>query len=392
MTGHKYMALDGNAAVALGAALCRVQVVAAYPITPQTPIVERLASEISSGKLKARYINAESEHSALCATIGASLTGARAFTATASAGLALMHEVTGVAAGTRLPIVMPVVNRALPSPWSLWCDHSDAMGERDQGWIQLFAQNAQEALDFIIISYRLAEDERVLLPVMPSLDGFFTSHTVQGVKVPDQELVDVFLPPYRRSKPYFDFNEPAAINPLTTPDVFTEAKRGHQVAMENVRKVLPEVFGLFAQHFKRAYSPITPYRIEDAEIILVCMGSMVGTVKHTVDLLRGQGLKVGLLKITAFRPFFKTEVRECLKYAERVAVIDRSAGLGSEGPLSLEVKAALYPDGPAVYSFSAGLGGRDVTPRTIEKIVKYTATHKSTQDPVWADLKGGVLD
>ncbi len=392
----KRKAMDGNAAAAEGARLARVQVVAAYPITPQTPIVEKLASFIDEQKLAARYINVESEHSALCATIGASLAGTRAFTATASAGLALMHEITGVAAGCRLPIVMPIVNRALPSPWSLWCDHSDSMGERDQGWLQIYTENAQEALDFIIFSYRLAEDERVLLPVNVCLDGFFLSHTSEAVIVPSQEEVDNFLPPYEPKNLVLDPLDPMAVNVLTSPAIFTEIKHQHKVAMDNSLQVFKEVSQQFQENFGRQYGLFETYACNDAEIIIVSMGTMSGTVRHLVKKMRKEGQKVGALKLTMFRPFPGRELAEILGKAQGVAVIDRSAGLGSLGPLANEVRSSLYDtansnQGPVVCNYVAGLGGRDVTEDTIALIIKETVQAvegnlKKSYESRWIDL------
>lgn len=389
-------ALDGNAAAAEGAKLARVQVVAAYPITPQTPIVEQLSSFIENGSLSARYINVESEHSALCATIGASLVGARAFTATASAGLALMHEITGVAAGCRLPIVMPVVNRALPSPWSLWCDHSDSMGERDQGWIQLYVENSQEALDFVLLGYKLAEHHKVLLPVMVCMDGFFVSHTTEAVDVPKQEEVDSFLPPYKPQNLVLDTDNPMALNVLTSPEIFTEIKYQHKTAMDEVLGVFDEVSGEFEKAFGRGYAPVDSYMCEDAELIIVAMGGMSGVVRHVVKDQRARGKKIGMIKLTCFRPFPGKVLADILKGAGGVAVIDRSAGLGSIGPLANELRSALYSADvhPVVANFIAGLGGRDVTAKTIERVISYTETAVENNDHSylsrWIDLKEGV--
>lgn len=377
------IAMDGNAAAAAGAKLSRVQVVAAYPITPQTPIVENLATAIAGGELHARYINVESEHSALCATLGASLTGARAFTATASAGLALMHEITGVAAGCRQPIVMPVVNRAIPSPWSLWCDHSDSMGERDQGWIQFYVETCQEALDFVILSYRLAEDIRVNLPVMLAIDGFFLSHITEAVSVPSQDQVDGFLPPRQPSNLILDVDNPLAINTLTPPAIFSEIKHQHKCALDGATAVIDEVFALFAAAFGREYAAVSPYKTEDAETVFVAMGTMAGTGRRAVDELRSRGHKAGLLRVTCFRPFPTQAVQKALTAAKHVVVLDRSAGLGSTPPLALEINRAV-PNLP-VTSCVAGLGGRDVTIGTYQQALNLagsTGVH-------WLDLKEG---
>ncbi|MBE3582238.1 MAG: pyruvate ferredoxin oxidoreductase [Thermoanaerobacteraceae bacterium] len=386
-------ALDGNAAVAEGARLARIQVAAAYPITPQTPIVEHISEFVRQGKIKAKYIAVESEHSALSAVIGASLVGARAFTATAGAGLALMHEITGVAAGNRLPIVMAVTNRALPSPWSLQVDHSDSMGERDQGWIQLYAENCQESLDLVILGYRLAEDSRVRLPVMLCLDGFYVSHTTEVVSVPDEEQVDQFLPPYRLQNVYLDVDDPMAVNALTSPDIYTEIRYQHFRALERSLAVMEEVGEEFGRYFGRFYRPVEKVEVEGAETVFVTLGSIAGTVRQVVKEWRKGNEPVGLLKITSFRPFPKDVVREALKKAKQVVVIDRSAGLGSEGPLALEVKAALYglSPTPAVYSFIGGLGGRDFTRATakkaLEKARELYAQGLASSSSIWIDVK-----
>lgn len=387
------VALDGNAAAAEGARLSRVQVVAAYPITPQTPIVENVATFIDEGKLEARYINVESEHSALCSVIGAVLVGTRTFTATSAFGLALMHEVTGVVSGCRLPVVMPVVNRALPSPNSLWCDHSDSMGERDQGWIQLYAENSQEVLDFVIMSYRLAEDERVLLPVMVCLDGFFLSHTTEAVVVPDQEEVDAFLPPYRAKGIILDPARPMAANPLTSPAIFTEIKHQHQEAMDQVRDAFPLISTEFAKKFGRSYGLFEAYACEDAEIVFVTMGTMAGVARYVAKELRKQGQKAGAVKIISFRPFPGRELAEVLGRAQGVAVVDRSAGLGSLGPLANEVRSFLYGTTrpPVICNYVAGLGGRDVTEDTMNKVYARTKKALDAKEPIyqsaWIDLK-----
>lgn len=386
-------AMEGNAAVAEGARLARIQVAAAYPITPQTPIVEYISEFVRQGKIQAKYIAVESEHSALSAVIGASLVGARAFTATAGAGLALMHEITGVAAGNRLPIVMAVANRALPSPWSLQTDHSDSMGEKEQGWIQLYAENCQEALDLVLLGYRLAEDGRVRLPVMLCLDGFYVSHTTEVVSVPATEQADSFLPPYKLQNVYLDIEDPIAVNALTSPDIYTEIRYEHFRALEGSLAVLDEVGAEFQRHFGRRYGTVEKVHLEGAETVFVTMGSIAGTVRQMVKEWRQQDKPVGLLKVTSFRPFPKAAVQEALREARQVIVIDRSAGLGSEGPLALEVKAALYglANPPAVYGFIGGLGGRDFTratvARSLERARELQAQGLVNRGGIWIDVK-----
>jgi pyruvate ferredoxin oxidoreductase alpha subunit len=385
-------ALDGNWAVAEGVRLARPKVVAAYPITPQTPIVERVADFIVDGSLPgARYIAVESEHSALSAVVGAALVGTRVFTATAGAGLALMHEIVGVTSGNRLPMVMAIANRALPSPWSLQTDHSDSMAERDMGWIQLYAENCQEALDLVLLGYRLAEE--VLLPVMLCLDGFYVSHSTEAVSVPEIHEADAFLPPYEPGPLRLDPDNPMTINQLTSADIFTEIKYQHKQALDEALDLLPRIGQEFGQHFGRSYSPIKAENCAGAEVVVVSLGSSAGTARQVAKELRDKGIKVGTLKVTSFRPFPKQMVREALKDAQRIAVLDRSWGLGSEGPLALEVKAALYPlmEGPAVFNYIAGLGGRDLSAATMQKAVNKTieleAQAMEKPGPIWIDLR-----
>ncbi|MGI9952149.1 transketolase C-terminal domain-containing protein [Moorellaceae bacterium AZ2] len=363
--------LDGNAAAAEAMRLARVQVVSAYPITPQSPIAEKLADFVADGSLKAKYVRVESEHTAMSVAIGAQLTGVRACTATSSVGLALMHEMLGVASGCRVPIVMAVVNRSLVSPWSLWCDHQDTMAERDSGWMQFYVEDPQEVLDFLLMAYRVAEDPRVLLPAMVCLDGFFVSHTPAVVLVPEQEAVDAFLPPYKPANLYLDPDDPMFINDLTPPSDFTEMRYQQKVAFEEARKVIPEVQEEFYRAFGRRYSLIEPYKCEDAEVVLVTMGSMSGTAKYVANELRQKGHQVGVLKIATFRPFPAEHIRDALKNVPVIGVMDRSAGLGAEGgPVWVEVSRALsgLERMPEVVGYVGGLGGRDLAPHVMEKV------------------------
>ncbi|WP_353095976.1 transketolase C-terminal domain-containing protein [Tissierella praeacuta] len=389
----KIMALDGNAAIAHGVMRSKVQLVAAYPITPQTPIVETISSLIDNGLYDASYINVESEHSALSAVAGAASTGVRCFTASASHGLALMHEMTGVVSGSRLPAVMAVVNRALPSPMSLWCDHSDIMTQRDQGWIQIFAKSPQEALDFVMVAYRTSEDTRVLIPTMVSIDGFFLSHLTEPVNVPDEEEAEKYIKEFVPQNFILDTDNPYAINNLTSPEIFTEIKYDQKVAMNNALDVLEEKFNEFGDIFGRYYSLIDPYEIEEADTVLVCMGSMAGTAKHVVKELRKKGKKVGLLRVVSFRPFPHKKIAECLKNTKNIAVIDRVSSMGSFGPLYEEVLASLKISGnnANTYSYVAGLGGRDIWEKTIENVFSKTdelvEKEISCHSPIWIDLK-----
>ena len=381
---------DGNGAASEGLRLARVKVISAYPITPQSPISEKLADFVAQGKLDAKYIRVESEHSAMSCAIGAQLTGVRAGTATASVGLALMHEVLGVAAGCRVPIVMPVVNRSLVSPWSLWCDHQDSMAERDGGWMQLYAENAQEVLDFILIAFRVAENKKVLLPAMVCLDGFFLSHMSDAIDLPDQETVDAFLPPYTNTNLRLDPANPMFINDLTPTAEFTEMRFQQAEGFKQAEALLPEVFAEFKKAFGREYSMIEAYRCEDAEVAIVTLGSMSGTAKYTIDRLRAQGKKVGMVKIVSFRPFPSELLKKALANVTRVGVVDRCAGLGAQvGPVATEVRAAL--SGKPVKGFIAGLAGRDISVGIFEKAFAQLFDAKTTDDLEWLDVRDEAL-
>lgn len=386
-------ALDGNAAIAYGVMRSKVQLVAAYPITPQTPIVETISSLIDTKQYDATYITVESEHSALSAVIGAASTGVRTFTASASHGLALMHEVTGVTSASRLPAVMAVVSRAIPGPMCLWCDHSDIMTQRDQGWIQLFAKSPQEALDFMMIAYRTSEDERVLIPTMVDIDGFFCSHLTEPVNVPSVEEAERFIQDFKPVNARLDTDHPYAIDNLTSPAIFTEIKRSQDLGMRAAAGVLDQRFAEFEKLFGRGYGRVMCDGTEDADTVVVCMGSMAGTVQHVVHQLRSDGKKVGIARVVAFRPFPQREIAEALKNARTVAVIDRVSGMGSFGPLYEEVLASMRISGSNAnaYSFVAGLGGRDIWEQTVEdvftKAESLSAENTVCDQPIWIDLK-----
>lgn len=395
---EKKIMLDGNGASTEAIRLARVGVISAYPITPQSPIAEKLSELVIDKQINARYIRVESEHTAMSCAIGAQLTGVRAATATSSVGLALMHEVLGVAAGCRVPIVMPVVNRALVSPWSLWCDHQDAMAERDSGWLQFYVENVQETLDFILMAYKIAEHQNVLLPAMVCLDGFFLSHSTQPVLVPHQDVVDQFLPPYTSKNLYLDPRNPMFINNLTSPDEFSEMRYQQKVAFEHALEVFPEVCQQFASTFGRAYHLLEAYRCDDAEVVLVTIGSMSGTAKHVVNTMRKAGHPVGVIKISSFRPFPAQLLAGFLKGKKVVGVIDRSAGLGAQGgPLWLEVKAANQQPQLPICPYVAGLGGRDISEKTIETIFQQLLARCQVPQPnpdipvSWIDTRDDAM-
>ncbi len=370
-----------NRSVAEAVKLAKPQVVPVYPITPQTTISEYLAQFVADGDLKAEYIRVESEHSAISAAVGASGAGVRVFSATSSQGLALMHEILFAAAGMRSPIVLVDANRSLSAPLSIWNDQQDTISERDSGWLQIYAENAQEALDSVLIAYRVAEDRDVLLPCMVCIDGYFLTHTVEPLDVPSQEEVDQFLPPY---KPYvfLDPENPMSIGTFTDPEYYMEARYAIEAAMERSKGVIAKANKEFAEIFGREYDFVEPYRCDDAEIIIVAMGSVCGTIKDVIDSLQDEGEKVGLLKIRVFRPFPTKELKEILEKASKVAVLDKNISFGMGGVLYNNIKVKTNAD---VYGFIAGLGGRDITPEYVREIV--AKTKNPTHEVEWIGLK-----
>lgn len=361
--------LTGNHTAAYAAKLCRVEVVAAYPITPQTQIVEKISELIANGEMRAEFIKVESEHSAMAACIGASAAGARAFTATSSHGLALMHEMLHWAAGARLPIVMVNVNRAMGPPWNIWCDHNDSISQRDTGWMQIYCESNQEVMDSIIQAFKIAEAVR--LPAMVNLDGFYLSHTAEPVEIPDQELVDRFLPPYD-PEDKLDPDRPFSYGAMAFPESYARMRWSIHLAMEKAKKLIPEVGREFGELFGREYDIVEEYRCEGAETVLIAMSTLANTSKEVIDLMRGRGEAVGLLRVRWLRPFPKERVREVLRGVRRVCVIDRDISFGYEGALATEVKAAIYglDPRPEVYGFVMGIGGVDVPPERIEKALR----------------------
>jgi len=383
----RYKMLDGNAAAVEAIAMAKVGVISAYPITPQSSVAEKLSELVDKGTLKANYIRVESEHTAMSAAITAQLTGVRAATATSSVGLALMTEVLGMASGCRVPIVMPVVNRALAAPWSLWCDHQDTMTVRDTGWLQFYCENVQDVFDLTIAAYRIAEDKRVQTPAMVALDGFFLSHSMQKLLIPEQAEIDAFIGPYIPKNLRLDPKDPVIINNLTPSDEMTEMRWQQMMGMKNAETVIDEVFQEFEKTFGRRHSAVEGYCMEDAEEAVVSLGSMSGTAKYVVDQLRAQGRKAGALKVVSFRPFPYQKVREALGNTRKIAVIDRTAGLGGQGaPLWTETAAAMKDSGKPVINYIAGLGGRDISMYTIENIFVDLAENNGSS-PVWIDLK-----
>lgn len=375
------------------AKLARVKVVAAYPITPQTTVVEKIAEFVESGEMDAEYIRVESEHSAMVACIGAAAAGVRTFTATSAHGLALMHEALHWASGSRLPIVMAVVNRAMGAPWSIWPDFSDSLSQRDTGWIQFYCADNQEVFDTIIQAYKLCENEKVFIPAMVCLEGFILSHTYAPVRIPDQEKIDDFLPPYK-SGWILDVNHPYSHANLVTPEWFMEFRYMIQESMENAKKLIPQIDKEYGKDFGKEYGGlIEKYKCEDADLVMLTMGTMGSDAKLAVDKLRKEGLKVGSARVRVYRPY---PVEDLVKLAENtqiLATIDRHISFGMEGFLASETKASLFSqkDQPLIAGFIAGLGGRDVTSGTIEKIAKKSlkllSVGKVERETEWVDLR-----
>ena len=382
--------LEGSQAVAEAVRLARVKVVSAYPITPQTHIVEELAKYCAEGSLDGRFICVESEHSAMASVIGSESGGVRSFTASSSHGLALMHEMLHWASAARLPIVMAEVNRALGPGWNLWVDQTDSLAQRDTGWIQLYCADGQEALDTTLLAYRLAE--LVNLPVMVVLDAFFLSHTYEPVDVPSQAEADSFLPPFE-PKFMLDTANPCALSEVAPPSVYMEMRRSIQLAMEAVPEVYGRVETDFFERFGRKYGLAEAYRCEDADVVLVMAGTAAGTARVAVDGLRAEGEKAGLLRFRMFRPFPVDTLRSELKNARKVAVLDRNCSFGAGGIFAQELKAALYGAGaPPLYSYISGMGGRDITVDTIRTM--YAMTRDSDEpaaDSVWLGLNEEML-
>lgn len=387
---------DGNGAAAEAIRLARPKVLAVYPITPQSTISERLAEMVDFGELDAKYIRVESEHSAMSAVTAASLTGVRATTATASQGLVLMTEVLSMTSGMRCPVVMPVVNRGLAAPWTLQCEHGDAMTVKDLGWMQFYCQNVQEVFDMLLMAFRIAEDERVLTPAMVCLDGFFLSHSMQKLDVPTQEEVDDFIGEFRPKNMYLDPTDPMFCCDLTGPEEFTEMRYQQKIGLDNARTVVDEVQREFEQRFGRRMFEVEPYMLEDADAAIVALGSMCGTVKYVVNQLRAEGKKVGMLKITMFRPFPADLVRKALKNVPVVGVFDRSSCLGNQhGPLWNEVAGALTRTDVDVRHYIGGLGGRDIPVGTVRKMFAELLEIKEgtrSENTEWIDVKDNAME
>ncbi len=368
----KKIGIEVSLAISEAAKQANVDVVAAYPITPQTHIVEKLAEMVANGDLDAEYIPVESEHSAMSACLGSSATGARTFTATAGQGLELMHEVLYVASAMRLPIVMAVANRALSAPLNVWGDQSDMMAVRDTGWIQFICENGQEALDSTMFAFRVAEDKRVLLPVMVHCDGFYLTHVVEPIEMLEQEKVDRFLPPFIYPLP-LNVEKPVTMGAFAPPIIYSETRKAQEVVLRNSKAVILEVWDEFAKIFGRQYQAVEKYRVEGAKTVLLTLGSFGETAMTAIDNLRAEGKDVGVLKLRLWRPFPFEELKEAVKGIENLIVVDRCLSTGGPGgPAYSEVRSALYaePNRPRIYGYVGGLGGRDVMVSEFENIIK----------------------
>ncbi len=372
--------MEVSIAVSHAVQLARAEAIAAYPITPQTHIVEHLATMVANGDLDAEFVNVESEHSAMSACIGMSATGARTYTATSSQGLALMNEILFITSALRLPIAMTVANRALSGPLSIWNDHSDIMAARDIGWIQVFVENGQEAFDHSVMAFKIAENHKVLLPTIINMDGFILTHVVEAMEFLDQETVDKFLPSYH---PRFrlDPRQPVTMGAFAMPEIYTEMKMAHQMALTGSYGHILKVWKEWGDLTGRRYQPVERYKTEGAKTLILTMGCLSEVAEVAVDEMREAGEEVGLLKLRLWRPFPFADLRAAVAGAELLIVIDRALSLGGAAPPVLaEVRSAFYaqPQRPQTASFVIGLGGRDVAPPAFKEIVAQARAEAQT--------------
>lgn len=384
--------LTGNAAAAYGARLCRAEVVSAYPITPQTKIVEKIADFVADGSFDTEFIKVESEHSAMAACISASLVGARTFTATSSQGLLLMHEMLHWASGSRVPVVMVNINRAVAPPWSVWSDQTDTIAQRDTGWMQFYCESCQEVVDTMIQAYRVSEHADIRLPAILSEDAFILSHTAEPVDIPSQEDVDAYLSPYEPEQT-LDVKDPKSFGSLSMPhEWYYEFRYKIAEAMDTARDEIINADKDFEKMFGRSYGGLVDtYRCDDASIVIIAAGSMSSTIRVAVDELRGKGIAIGLARLRVFRPFPTNEICDVLRGVEKVCVFDRSYSFGAEGPFFSEVKAALFGNDeiPKAYSYIIGLGGRDITLDAIHEALEDAISRDDVTAVRWIGLKGG---
>jgi len=358
----KRVGMEVGIAAAEAVGMCNIDMAAVYPITPQSHIAEHLSEIVADGRIDAEFVTVESEHTSISCVSGASATGARVYTATSSQGLLYMHEILPIVSAMRLPVVMANANRAISGPINIWNDHSDIMPQRDAGWIVFFADNGQEVVDMTIQSFKIAEDDDVMLPICLNMDGFQLTHTVELIEFPDQKKVDKFLPP---RKPFATLHpdNPISMGTLGMPEIYTESRKSQDEALKNSKKTILKVWDEWEKMFGRSYKPVETYLAEDAEILLLTMGSMGETAEIAIDELRKKGLSVGLVKLRLWRPFPFEELKAAVKKAKLLIVTDRAISFGgSGGPVFIEIKSALYheKERPLVYNSIIGLGGRDV--------------------------------
>jgi pyruvate/2-oxoacid:ferredoxin oxidoreductase alpha subunit len=377
--------ITGNHAVAEAARMCRPQIIAAYPITPQTPIYEKLSDWDAAGELGATMMRVESEHSAMAVCLSASLTGARTFTATASQGLALMHEMLHFAAGCRTAVVMAVVNRTISAPWAFWSDQTDSLSQRDTGWMQIYCEDNQETLDTVIQAFRLSEE--VKLPVMVVLEANFISHFMEPVEMPEQDQVDRFLPPVNLPQ-RFDVDNPGYVVPTVSQQQYREFRKLDQEAMQYALTAIERIDGEFSDMFGRHYGLVEAVDCRDADLVLLTTATITSTARAALRDLREEGLKVGLCKLRVFRPFPTVALRAVLDHVPRIAVVERNLSVGREGIFCSEVKAALVnsPGHPRIQGYVAGLGGSDVNPDLIKRVVRHALKADTLEDgPIWME-------
>jgi pyruvate ferredoxin oxidoreductase alpha subunit len=384
----KRVGIEVSIAIAEAVKLCDVDVISAYPITPQTHIVEHLSELVANGELDAEFIPVESEHTAISVGTGSSAVGARVYTATSSQGLALMHEILFIVSAMRLPMVMTVANRSLSAPISIWNDHSDIMAERDIGWIQTFAINGQEAYDLTFHAFRVAEDMGVQLPIIVNLDGFTLTHVIEPIELVEKKMVEKYLPP---RKPVLTLHpdNPITMGPVGIPEVYSESRRQLEVALIQSYSTIIKAWQEFAHIFGREYHPIETYRTEEAELIFVTMGSLTETAMLAVDELREKGQKVGLVYIRLWRPFPHEDFQQVIKNAKFLVVLDRAITYGiNSGPVYTEIRSSLYdkPEGPYVQGFVAGLGGRDIPMESFMEMAEITKRAKKGKRPQYIHL------
>lgn len=381
----KRVGMEVGIAAAEAVGMCNIDMAAVYPITPQSHIAEHLSEIVADGRIDAEFVTVESEHTSISCVSGASATGARVYTATSSQGLMYMHEILPIVSAMRLPVVMANANRAVSGPINIWNDHSDIMPQRDAGWIVFFADNGQEVVDMTIQSFKIAEDDDVMLPVCLNMDGFQLTHTVELIEFPDQKKVDKFLPvrkPFATLHP----DKPISMGTLGMPEIFTEAMKAKEEALKNSKKTILKVWDEWEKMFGRRYNPVETYLAEDAEVLLLTMGSMGETAEIAIDELRKKGMSVGLVKLRLWRPFPFEELKAAVKKAKMLIVTDRAVSFGgSGGPVHIEIKSALYheKERPLIYNPIIGLGGRDVAVTDFVKIV---------EDAAKAGEKGTIKD